>query len=412
MSVENTTRLASRSLVRTTTPGIFKRGNAYVVVFRDPAGKQRKRSAPTLAAARAVKADVTADVQRGEFRQQSHVTFADHWQPWIDAYAGRTSRGFRESTRDDYRRALETHALPFFKAMRLAEIEPQHMKVWLRGLADGGLSVSTIRNNFAPLRAMLADAAEDGLIRSNPAAGVRVPANAKPADARPKVLTEREVQALIEQIPAEHRLLVQVVAETGVRISEALAWTWADFDGMRLHVRRRLSRGDLGEPKSRYGKRAIPLRKATAQALWRHRKTTEWNGDEQPLFASETGTPLDASNLYHRVLRPARDAAGIEYGGWHRLRHTAATRLIESGARPDQAQRWLGHHDSAFTVRVYVHPQADDLPDPDEVWGEPVRDVVTVDGVRFTPSRSDARTCSTRCRVALHRAGGGGGDGG
>lgn len=374
MSVENTTRLASRSLVRTTTPGVFRRGNAYVVVFRDPSGKQHKRSAPTLAAARTLKAGLNADVTRGEYRQTSNVTFADHWQPWIDSYAGRTSRGFRERTRDDYRRALDAYAAPFFGRMRLAEIEPQHVKTWLRGLADGGLSVSSIRNIFAPLRAMLADAAEDGLIRSNPAAGVRVPSNAKGADDRPKVLTEREVQALIEHVPAEHQLLVQIVAETGVRISEALAWTWVDFDGKRLHVRRRLSRGDLGEPKSRFGVRAIPLRQATARALWQHRKTTEWNGNNHPLFASETGTALDASNLYHRVLRPARDAAGIEYGGWHRLRHTAATRLIESGARPDQAQRWLGHHDSAFTVRVYVHPADDDLPDPDEVWGEPVPD--------------------------------------
>ena len=90
----------------------------------------------------------------------------------------------------------------------------------------------------------------------------------------------------------------------------------------------------------------------------RHERSLAWRESVRP-------------QRHHRVLRPARDAAGIEYGGWHRLRHTAATRLIESGARPDQAQRWLGHHDSAFTVRVYVHPQADDLPDPDEVWGEP-----------------------------------------
>jgi len=383
MSVEKTTRLASRSLVRTTTPGIFKRGGAYVVVFRDPTGKQCKRSAPTLAAARALKAEVTADVQRGEYRQQSTITFADHWQPWIDSYAGRTSRGFRENTREEYRRDLESHALPFFRRMRLAEIEPRHVKTWLRVLSDKGLAAGTIRNVFAPVRAMLADAAEDGLIRSNPAAGVRVPANAKPADDRPKVLSEREVQALIEAIPAEHRLLVQVVAETGVRISEALAWTWADFDGKRLHVRRRLYLGGMADPKSSYGKRAIPLRKSTAQALWRHRKDSRWSGDEQPVFATESGSPLDYSNLYHRVLKPAMLKAGIKHGGWHRLRHRAATRLIESGARPDQAQRWLGHHDSAFTVRVYVHPQADDLPDPDEVWGEPGAVIPAGENVRY-----------------------------
>ncbi len=370
MSTDKATRPASRPLVRTSTPGIYRRGDRYVVVFKDPSGRQRKRFARTLAEARRLKSELAADVQRGEYREQSKVTFADHWRSWLAAYAGRTSRGFRERTRQDYGRALEEYAVPFFGRMRLAEIEPQHIKAWLRIVADRGLSAGTIRNVLAPVRAMLADAAEDGLIRANPAVGVRVPVTAKPLDDRRRELTEHEVETLLQHVPVEHRLLVQVVAETGARISEALAWTWADFDGRRLHVRRRLSRGEIAEPKSKYGVRAIPLRKTTAQALWRHRKTTIWSADENPVFASEKGTPLDASNLYHRMLRPARDAAGISHGGWHRLRHTAATRLIEAGARPDQAQRWLGHHDLAFTMRTYVHPAEDDLPDPDEIWGE------------------------------------------
>jgi len=56
-----------RRLVKTSTPGIYKRGGRYVVVFRDPHGKQRKRSAKTLAEARDLKAALTADVKRGEF---------------------------------------------------------------------------------------------------------------------------------------------------------------------------------------------------------------------------------------------------------------------------------------------------------------------------------------------------------
>jgi hypothetical protein len=64
------------TMERTQTPGIFKRGNRYVVVFRDPAGRQRKRFARTLAEAREAKASLTADVRRGEYRTTSRVTFA------------------------------------------------------------------------------------------------------------------------------------------------------------------------------------------------------------------------------------------------------------------------------------------------------------------------------------------------
>lgn len=96
----------STPLERTKTPGIYKRGNRYVVVFRDPLGKQRKRSARTLAEARELKATLTADVRRGEYRALSKVTFAEYAPEWIRTYAGRTSRGVRDATRDDYRKRL------------------------------------------------------------------------------------------------------------------------------------------------------------------------------------------------------------------------------------------------------------------------------------------------------------------
>src|SRR5919199_3186064 len=90
-----------RRLVKTGTPGIYKRGSRYVVVYRDPAGQQRKRSARTLAEARELKATLTADVKRGEYRALSKVTFADYAAEWVESYTGRTSRGVRPETLAD-----------------------------------------------------------------------------------------------------------------------------------------------------------------------------------------------------------------------------------------------------------------------------------------------------------------------
>ena len=87
----------ARKLERTSVPGIFKRGNRYIVVFRDQTGAQRKRSARTLSEAKAIKAAATTDVRRGEYRTQSNVRFRDHYGPWIDTYQGRTSKGFRDT---------------------------------------------------------------------------------------------------------------------------------------------------------------------------------------------------------------------------------------------------------------------------------------------------------------------------
>src|SRR5436190_3598291 len=103
-----------RRLVKTSTPGIYKRGGRYTVVYRDPHGKQRKRSARTLAEAREVKATLTADVKRGEYRAFSKVTFSEYAPEWIASYTGRTSRGIRPETLADYRSDLERIAIPFF----------------------------------------------------------------------------------------------------------------------------------------------------------------------------------------------------------------------------------------------------------------------------------------------------------
>src|SRR5689334_19992615 len=165
--------MPSRDLEKTKTPGVYKRGNRYVVRYRDPAGRSRKAFARTLAEARDLKSSLTTDVRRGEYRALSRVTFAEYAPEWVRTYQGRTSQGFREHTREDYRTLLERDAVPFFGRQRLAEIEPRDMKRFVAELAGRGLEPSSVRKMLAPVRALLATAVEEGPIRSNPAAGVR-----------------------------------------------------------------------------------------------------------------------------------------------------------------------------------------------------------------------------------------------
>src|SRR3954471_9711141 len=220
-----------RKLLKTGTPGVYKRGGAYVVIYRDPAGKQRKRAARTLAEARTIKSSLSTDARRGEWRNQSAVTFPDHWPSWIDTYAGRTSRGFRETTRDDYRADLEQFAVPFFGRMKLAAIAPSDVKRFTLKLASDGYAAGTIRNALAPVRAMLADAAEDGIIRSNPAAGVRIPSNARQPEVKEKALTTVQLERLRGTLMRdEDVLLVDFLVASGKRISEAMALDWRDVN--------------------------------------------------------------------------------------------------------------------------------------------------------------------------------------
>jgi integrase len=364
-------------LERTNTPGVYKRGARYVVVYRDPSGKQRKRFAKTLAEARDIKAALRADVVRGEYRQLSRVTFTEYAADWIASYAGRTSRGLRENTRADYRRQLgldaDGHpigdgAVAYFGRMRLAEIEPRDVKRYAVHVASRGVSANTVRLALAPVKALLATAVEDGLIRSNPAVGLRIATPARITDAEPdervKALTEEELRGLIAATPDEWRLLVTFLAATGLRASEALALRWSDLDlgRGRVKVRRSLVRGTIGEPKTKHARRDVPLAKGVARALWNARKAGGAH-DDAPIFAAADGAALDRWMVY-RVIKAAGKRAAVPWVGLHTLRHTAATLLFRSGWNAVQVQKFLGHHSPAFTLAAYVHLLPDDLPDP------------------------------------------------
>jgi integrase len=73
------------------------------------------------------------------------------------------------------------------------------------------------------------------------------------------------------------------------------------------------------------------------------------------------GGASDQGSLRRRVLVPAAERAGLTGVGFHTLRHTCASMLIESGLSPLRLQRWMGHHSPAFTLETYGHLIDDDL---------------------------------------------------
>ncbi len=81
-------------------------------------------------------------------------------------------------------------------------------------------------------------------------------------------------------------------------------------------------------------------------------------------------TSLRSCHLHNRVLAPARTEAGVEWAGFHRFRHTVASRMFAAGRNAKQVQHWLGHRSAAFTLATYVH-----LLDAEALGGplEPVR---------------------------------------
>jgi integrase len=388
----------ARRLVKTGTPGIFKRGGSYVVVGRDVRGKQVKKFAKTLAEARVKKAELRADVARGEYRKTVRVSFADYAAQWIATYDGRTARGIRSGTIRAYRRDLGVDAdgqptgkgaVAYFGRMPLASITAQDVKQYAAECTKAGLARNTIRLRIAPVKALLATAHEEGLIRANPAAGLRLGRTIADAPIKEThALSEEEVVRVLAEIPERHRLLVELLAQTGLRISEALALTKADLDfgRRRLTVSRRLADGELDAPKTRYGVRRVPLSPGLAQRLWTQLATAD---ADALVFATSTGGPLDRSKLYAAV-RAAGKRAEIEWPvGLHTFRHSCASIMFRRGVPKEAIRRLLGHHSWDFTAGTYLHLDDDDLPD-----GSVVGDLTATGANRSTRDIGSGRQAS------------------
>jgi integrase len=341
-------------LIKTKTPGVYRRGSRYVAVW-EHRGRQHKEAFATYAEAREAK----NKRQSGDRRPTSRVSFTDYFAEWIESYAGRTARGFSETTRPEYRRPIENLALPEWGTWRLAEVESTDVRALFGELRRSGASTSKIKKLRAALSAMFATAVEDGVVRSNPVTGVRIPA--APADEsgedRAKALTRAELSILLAALPGDWRLFFEFLAHTGLRISEAIGLNWQYLDlgeSPKVRVREQIYRGKRKRLKSANGRRDVPLSPGMAARLLAHRRDT-YGGEDRPVFASATGTVLNSSNIARRDLKPAARSVGLGWVSAHTFRHTCASLLFEAGRNVKQVQEWLGHADPGFTLSTYVH---------------------------------------------------------
>lgn len=387
-----------RRMIRTRTPGIFRRGGRYVVTFRDERGKPRKRSARTFDEARKLKAKLNADVARGEYHAASRVTFQEYFLEWVERYQGRGQRGFRDSTREDYRRLGEKYALSFFGPVKLSQITPRDIANFIGWMCDSQkqgkrLADATVRNALNPVRSCLTTAVQEGLIRHNPAQGASLPYRPNPDapdDEEHRALSREELSGLLGVVNKRHRLMFALLASTGLRISEALALQWkhVHLNGSNPHVkvRRAFTKGRIEVPKTRYGRRNVPLDGRLVQELRARRNESDAMSEDGLVFTSQTGGFLDPSNLRNRVLNPAAEESNAAWANFHTFRHTCASLLFQRGANAVQVQRWLGHHSAAFTLSTYVHLLPDELGDPLNLDDElaPVRCVATQVATNYT----------------------------
>jgi len=377
-----------RVMIPSGTPGVFKRGGRWVVVWKDR-GSQRTSSHTSKALA----VEDKARRMSGDRQPQSRARFDDYAREWVAGH-----HKVSDETRSMYAWVLEAHAIPHFRGTPLGRVSKLQVRAFVQGLEQQQnhrpackrrgacdcppLAASSVTRYVAVVRALFASAVRDDAIARNPCAGLEPGRQGAAGKAKPPAtLTRAELAAVLAELPDRWRPLFGLLAASGLRVSEALGLDKGDVvfpdvagnvvaiggapQPTLLRVQRQFYRGRLKDLKTESGHRVLPLPAGLAGQL---RPLCE--GPDGPLFHTMTDSRFSDRNV-RRVLDAATERAGLGWRpGFHVFRHSVASMLFEEGRNARQVSDWLGHADAGFTLRTYVHQHDAGLGGPLDSVGE------------------------------------------
>ncbi|MDE6627603.1 MAG: tyrosine-type recombinase/integrase [Lachnospiraceae bacterium] len=266
--------------------------------------------------------------------------------------------------------------------MKVANIRKSDILLFYKKCSDSGYSAGTIKIIQKIIRPALQLACDDNIILKNPADGCT---KDYPTKLEKKyALTFDEEKEFLERIQNRPRMkryypMFAIMLKTGLRISEVIGLTWDDVNmdekeiSINHQVQCRTVDGKYilyaSETKANAGTRVIPMIDEVYKLFLEQRKvwfvTTkatdfEVDGHKNFVFVSHvTGKCMNHNNV-RRMLKSIvsmnndRDIQ-LPHISPHILRHTAATRLAESGCDIKVMQYLLGQTDIQTTMRVYNH---------------------------------------------------------
>jgi integrase len=357
-------------------------GESWIVNYTDQGGTRRMKSFDLKRDADAFHATVNVDVRRGLHVPDSQsITVAEAARLWLETTALR-----ERTTRVQYRQHANLHIIPFIGALKLSQLTVPMARAFEDQLARDR-SPAMVRKVLTSLGSILADAQERGLVTQNVVRGLRTHRRGRDADRRRDsnleigvdIPTPEETRAIIAALDdgTRWRPLLLTAIFTGLRASELRGLRWKDIDLKRaeLHVRQRADRyGKIGLPKSRAGKRTVPLPPMLVGVL-RTWKLACPKGELDLAFPSNRGGVEKLSNIVEQGLTPVGIIAGVvtrtgkaKYTGLHALRHFYASWCMnrkEDGGLElplKLVQARMGHASIQMTADTYGHlfPSADD----------------------------------------------------
>ena len=268
-----------------------------------------------------------------------------------------------------YSYLIETHILPELGGIQVDQITSTVINAFLaKKLSDGridgrgGLSTAYVRSIMLVINSALQFATENRLC--NP---LLTQIHKPPLQSKELAVLSKDEQRKLESVLLtdmnETKLGIYISLYTGLRIGEICALSWEDIDiaNRTIYVRHTLTRIRVNEngktvtknsidtPKTKSSLRCIPICSTLVQVLndYLPNVTSEYVVSNKAGFVS----PRTFEYRYKKILKESK----ISFINYHGLRHTFATRCIESGVDVKSLSEILGHANVSITLNTYVH---------------------------------------------------------
>lgn len=289
--------------------------------------------------------ELRAQIGNLKITEDARLSFPEIAKRWVAT----TQQGLKPAS-IKRRETCVKNLTPFFHGVLIRNIQPAHCERWVteRG---GTIAARTFVHELDTMRLIFDYAVRLGLMLTNPAKDIKrrrilpgaiaVPtreqfpklvAAMRAADGRPHI-----------QEKAKHGAdLVELLAYSGCRLSEATSLRWRDVDFEKGVIT--ITGGDDGT--KNHEQRTAPMTNALRTVLERLRS------DPPPQPADFIAKIDSAKN----GLAAASHRLGFPRFTHHDFRHFFATTCIEAGVDIPTVSRWLGHKDGgALAMRVYGH---------------------------------------------------------
>jgi len=318
----------------------------WYIYYRDQGKRVRKavRGAQSRADALKVLQVEVSDSFRGKHgfkkpERKEDLLFEAFGKEFLELYS-RVNR--KPKTVQSHENSMK-HLVGFFKSKRLSEITPEQVA---RYIAErrARVSASTVNRELSCLKCILNRAVEWGRLDTNP---VRVKKLKEP-EPKDRILTDEEIKRLLQAAAPHLRQVLMVLLGTAMRKNEALLLKWKDVDFRKGFIY-------VGAADSKSGRsRKIPMSSLVNEVLLSLRQ-----GSKGEWVFSKPGTKTNLKSIRRSFATACREA-GISGATLHSLRHSAASKMVESGIDLVTVKEILGHATIQMTMR-YAHPTPENM---------------------------------------------------